>query len=84
MTRVVEVPTFFDDRAFDQFAAALSEWPPEERVLLDARQAQWASPYGLVALVTAGQALIEAGRERRELTAARGVLRPRRRVRAWQ
>ena len=64
MTRVAEVPAFFDDRAFDQFAAALGEWPPEERILLDARQAQWASPYGLVALVTAGQALLEAGREK--------------------
>jgi anti-sigma regulatory factor (Ser/Thr protein kinase) len=68
VTRVVEVPAHFDDRSFDQFAAAFGGWPPEERVLVDARQAQWASPYGLVGLLTAGQALAEARRERPLLT----------------
>ena len=64
MTRVIEVPATFDDRSFEQFAAGFGHWPPEERVLLDARGAQWASPYGLLAMLTAGQALAEARKER--------------------
>ena len=68
MTRIVEVPAHFDDRSFDQFAAHFGAWPPEERVLVDARGTQWASPYGLVGLLTAGQALAEASRERPLLT----------------
>ena len=68
MTRVVEVPAHFDDKSFDQFAGWFGAWPPEERVLVDARGCQWASPYGLVGLLTAGQALAEAGKERPLLT----------------
>ncbi len=68
MTRVVEVPASFDDRTFDHFAAGFGAWPPEERILVDARGAQWASPYALVGLLTAGQALAEAGRDRPLLT----------------
>lgn len=65
MTRVVEVPASFDDRALDEFAHALGgTWPPTERILVDARNAQWASPYGLVSMLTLGQALVEAGGER--------------------
>jgi len=37
-------------------------------VLLDARATQWASPYGLIGLLTAGQALSEARKERPLLT----------------
>ncbi|HET7600070.1 MAG TPA: ATP-binding protein [Gemmatimonadales bacterium] len=68
MTRVVEVPAHFDERSFDQFAAAFGAWPPEQRVLVDARGAQWAGPYGLVGMLTAGQALAEQRRERPLLT----------------
>ena len=68
MTRVIEVPPYFDDRNFDQFAAGFGTWPPEEKILVDARGAQWASPYGLLGLITAGQALAEAKRERPLLT----------------
>jgi anti-sigma regulatory factor (Ser/Thr protein kinase) len=68
VTRVVEIPQSFDDRSFDSFAAGFGAWPPEERILVDARAAQWASPYGLVGLLTAGQALVEAGREKPLLT----------------
>ncbi|HRZ09782.1 MAG TPA: ATP-binding protein [Gemmatimonadales bacterium] len=64
MTRIVEVPAYFDDRSFDQFAQGFGAWPPEERVLVDARTATWASPYGLVGLLTAAQALREAHREK--------------------
>jgi anti-sigma regulatory factor (Ser/Thr protein kinase) len=68
VTRVIEVPPHFDDRNFDQFAAGFGPWPPEEKILVDARGAQWASPYGLLGLITAGQALAEAKRERPLLT----------------
>ena len=64
MTRIAEVPASFDDRTFDQFAQAFGAWPPEERMLFDARAAKWASPYGLVGILTAGQALREAHREK--------------------
>ena len=68
MTRVIEVPATFDDRSFEQFAGGVGSWPPEEKLLFDARGAQWASPYGLIAMLTAGQALAEAKRERPLLT----------------
>ncbi len=55
MTRVVEVPAGFDDRSFDQFAKATGELGGE-RLLFDAHAVQWASPYGLVGLLVAGQA----------------------------
>jgi anti-sigma regulatory factor (Ser/Thr protein kinase) len=68
VTRVVEVPTYFDDRAFDLFAAEIGDWPPEQKILFDARTAKWASPYGFVALLTAAQALAEQDREKPLLT----------------
>ncbi len=64
MTRIIEIPTSFDDRAMDQFAAAFGAWPPTERLLFDARPAQWASPYAFVAMLTAAQAVAEAKGER--------------------
>ena len=47
MTRLIEVPTQFDDRSFDQFAAAYAQAGDGERLLFDAHSADWASPYGL-------------------------------------
>jgi anti-sigma regulatory factor (Ser/Thr protein kinase) len=68
MTRVVEIPTSFDDRTFDQMAAGIGEWPPKERLLFDARTAQWGSPYAFTGLLTAGQALAALGAEKPLLT----------------
>ena len=57
MTRLVEVPAQFDDRSFDQFAGSFAAAGKDgERLLFDAHAAEWASPYGLVALLAAGQA----------------------------
>jgi len=64
---VVPVPPVFDDRGVDAFAQGFGEWPPAERVLLDARGTTWASPAGLTALLTAGQALIELGSSKARL-----------------
>lgn len=57
--RVVLVPASLDDRSLDTLALALGEWPPSEALLLDARATSWASPYGLTALLTLGQAMAE-------------------------
>jgi anti-sigma regulatory factor (Ser/Thr protein kinase) len=64
MTRIVEVPASFDDRSFDRFAQSYSGGPMDQRLLFDARQAEFATPYGLLGLLTAGQAIQEARGER--------------------
>ncbi|HEY7685264.1 MAG TPA: ATP-binding protein [Gemmatimonadales bacterium] len=62
MTRLVDVPAQFDDRSFDQFAGAFSHALADGgRLLFDAHAAEWASPYGLVGLLAAGQAARAAG-----------------------
>src|SRR5690349_4741709 len=69
MTRLVEIPAQFDDRSFDQFAGAFAAARQNGgRLLFDAHAAEWASPYGLVGLLAAGQAAQVAGRERPLLT----------------
>lgn len=67
MSRVVDVAANFDSRTFEQFATAIGTWPPGERLLIDARQVQWAAPYALLGLLTAAQALAEAQGERPQL-----------------
>ncbi|HUL50895.1 MAG TPA: ATP-binding protein [Gemmatimonadales bacterium] len=58
MTRLVEVPTQFDDRSFDQFAGAFTSATQDgERLLFDAHAAEWASPLGLLGLLVAGEAV---------------------------
>jgi anti-sigma regulatory factor (Ser/Thr protein kinase) len=66
--RVVEVPQYFDDKGLDAVARSLGGWPPEGRVLFDARATKWASPYGFTALLAAGQGLKERGAEVPRLT----------------
>src|SRR6185503_7895451 len=58
--RIVPVPVSLDDRTLDTLAHGIGDWPPSEALLIDARATSWASPYGLTALLTLGQALIEA------------------------
>jgi len=71
MTRLVEVPAQFDDRSFDQFAGAVAQATQDgERLLFDAHAAEWASPYGLVGLLAAGQAARGTGRADRPLLTA--------------
>lgn len=59
--RIVPVPPSLDDKTLDVLAEAIGEWPPAEGLLFDARGAQWASPYGLTAMLSLGQAMGEAG-----------------------
>ena len=58
--RIVTVPASLDDKTLDVLAAGIGDWPPSEGLLFDARAAQWASPYGLTALLSLGQAIAEA------------------------
>jgi anti-sigma regulatory factor (Ser/Thr protein kinase) len=59
VTFLVEVPQTFDDRSFEQFAAGFAAAGGASRVLIDAHACEWASPFGLVGLLCAGQALQE-------------------------
>lgn len=61
MSRVVEVPQSFDDRSFEAFAQSFAQGALTDRTLFDARAAQWASPFGLIGMLTAAQAIKEAG-----------------------
>jgi hypothetical protein len=68
VSRVVEVPASFDDRSFESFAQSLAQGPLSDRMVFDARGVQWASPFGLCALLTAAQAVTEAGGPRPAFT----------------
>ena len=56
MTAVIEIPSSLDEHSFEQVLEAVAKVPEDAKVLLDARHTKWASPYGLSALLTLGQA----------------------------
>jgi anti-sigma regulatory factor (Ser/Thr protein kinase) len=68
MTRLVDIPAHFDDRSFEQFASATSGALHDGGRVLFAHAAEWASPYGLVGLLAAGQAARAASGEAPLLT----------------
>ena len=55
MTTVITVPASLDDASFEQVLEQVAPLPPDARMLVDARHARWASPYGLTALLTLAQ-----------------------------
>ena len=55
MTTVITVPPALDNETFEQVLEQLAPLPADARVLIDARHARWASPYGLTALLTLAQ-----------------------------
>lgn len=59
MTSVITVPPSLDDHSFEQVLEQLAAAPADAKVLIDARHARWASPYGLCALLTLGQTRAE-------------------------
>ena len=59
MSALIEVPARFDEWAFDQFAAGFAAAQDSAKVIVDAHACEWISPYGLVSLLAAGQALKE-------------------------
>ena len=59
MTSVITVPPSLDDHSFEQVVEQLASAPRDAKLLIDARHTTWASPYGLIALLTLGQTLDE-------------------------
>jgi hypothetical protein len=59
VTTVVHIPPSLDDRTFEQVLEKMAPLPDDEKILLDARHARWASPYGLTALLTLAQSRSE-------------------------
>jgi hypothetical protein len=59
VTTVINVPHSLDDQTFEQVLDQLAPLPPDERILIDARHARWASPYGLTALLCLAQSRAE-------------------------
>ncbi len=55
MTTVISVPPSLDEQTFEQVIEQLAPLPVEEKILIDARHARWASPYGLTALLCVAQ-----------------------------
>ena len=50
MTTVITVPNSLDEHSFEQVVEHLAQVPDGDKILIDARHARWASPYGLTAL----------------------------------
>jgi anti-sigma regulatory factor (Ser/Thr protein kinase) len=48
-----------DDVSFEQVLEQLAPVPPDAKLLIDARHARWASPYGLAGLLTVAQSRAE-------------------------
>jgi len=59
VTTVLTVPPSLDDTTFEHLLEQLAPLPADERILIDARHARWASPYGLTALLTLAQSRAE-------------------------
>jgi anti-sigma regulatory factor (Ser/Thr protein kinase) len=59
VTTVIAVPPSLDDHSFEQVLEQLAPLPPDAKILVDARHARWASPYGLCALLTLAQTRAE-------------------------
>ncbi len=55
MTTVIAVPPSLDEQTFEQVFEQLAPVPDGEKLLIDARHARWASPYGLAALLCVAQ-----------------------------
>jgi anti-sigma regulatory factor (Ser/Thr protein kinase) len=59
VTTVINVPPSLDDATFEQVLEQLAPVPPDAKLLVDARHARWASPFGLTALLTLAQSRAE-------------------------
>lgn len=59
MTTVISVPPSLDEQTFEQVFEQLAPVPEGEKILVDARHARWASPYGLTTLLCVAQSRAE-------------------------
>jgi hypothetical protein len=55
VTTVINVPPSLDEHSMEVVFEQLAVLPPDEKVLIDARHARWASPYGLTAMLCVAQ-----------------------------
>lgn len=55
MTTVINVPPSLDDHSFEHVFEQLAFVPEGQKILVDARHARWASPFGLTALLCVAQ-----------------------------
>jgi anti-sigma regulatory factor (Ser/Thr protein kinase) len=56
VTSVLTVPPSLDDQTVEGLLEQAAAVPPDRRLLVDARHARWASPFGLATLLCLGQA----------------------------
>jgi anti-sigma regulatory factor (Ser/Thr protein kinase) len=59
VSTVIEVPPRLDETSFETVASGFVASEGANKIIVDAHGCDWISPYGLVGLLTAGQALIE-------------------------
>ena len=59
MTTVISVPPSLDEQTFEHVIEQLAPVPEGQKILVDARHARWASPYGLTALLCLAQSRAE-------------------------
>jgi len=59
VTTVINVPPSLDDVTFEQVLEQVANVPADEKLLIDARHARWASPFGLTAMLTLAQSRAE-------------------------
>ncbi|MEO7521079.1 MAG: ATP-binding protein [Gemmatimonas sp.] len=64
MTTVITVPPSLDESTFESMLEGLQGLPDDAKLLLDARHARWASPFGLTALLCVAQARTALSGER--------------------
>jgi anti-sigma regulatory factor (Ser/Thr protein kinase) len=55
MTHVITIPPSLDDATFESVVDKVAALPEDAKLIVDARHAQWASPYGLTSLLTLAQ-----------------------------
>src|ERR1043166_4973842 len=59
LTTVINVPHSLEDKSFEQVVEQVAPLPLDEKIIVDARHARWASPYGLTALLALAQSRAE-------------------------
>jgi anti-sigma regulatory factor (Ser/Thr protein kinase) len=59
VTTILTVPPSLDDGTFESLLQPLAALPDDAKVLLDARHTRWASPYGLIGMLTLAQSRAE-------------------------
>jgi anti-sigma regulatory factor (Ser/Thr protein kinase) len=59
VTTVINVPHSLEEKPFEQVFDQVAPLPPDEKIIVDARHARWANPYGLTALLALAQSRAE-------------------------